>query len=305
MVQLAPRPPQRRFDTNAQLQRAPTRPDRNDRRPSRRHLLRYRLLVLKVRIKVFFIKARRRPRLTGSVLVSFILIATAGILFLPRNVQSQTELDYYRAQLDRVKSSVGVVKEQTPREAEVEPLSNQIEDYKNALLDGLAACEEMEIQAEQVNKEVMKDYLDAVAHARQFCGDYEDVADYARRVSKATKQLIVLPTEPLSNPESTNSITDLIEIIGYTRTDLGKLNGSPLDDPALEEMIISIDTLQKLAEEARQNPTDANRIKLAKETAKQQDNLIHARIYFWTNSVKIDALDRSITRLRAEFNPKS
>lgn len=305
MVQLAPRPPQRRFNTNPQAQRRPIQQPQSDLRPSRTRLLRYRLLVLKVRIKVFFIKARRKPRLTGSVLASLIMIVTAGILFLPRNVQSQTELDYYRAQLDRIKSSVGVVKEQNPREAEVEPLSNQIEDYKNALLDGLAACEEMEIQAEQVNKEVMKDYLDAVAHARQFCGDYEDVADYARRVSKATKQLIILPTEPLASAESTSSITDLIEIIGYTRTDLGKLNGSPLDDPALEEMIISIDTLQKLAEETQQNPSSANRTKLANETAKQQDNLIHARIYFWTNSVKIDALDRSITRLRAEFNPKS
>jgi hypothetical protein len=304
MVQLRQQPPKRRFDTKVRPQRSPVKNAQAPRRYSRTQLLRYRLLILKVRIKVFFIKAKRRPRLSAGVMASIVILASVGIIFFPRKAQSVTELEYYQQQLARVKDSVQIVKEQNPTEAEAMEIGNQIENYKDALVDGLGACDEIDTQAEQTNKDVMKDYLEAIAHARQFCSDYEDVADYARKVSKATKQLIVQSTDPLLDQSSTTVINDMVEIIGYTRSDLEKLKGGAFEDPALEEMIITIDNLQKLALETQKTPSAANRSKLAEEVKKQQHNLLRSRVYFWVNTIRVDALDRSLTRLSKEFNSK-
>lgn len=312
MVQVNHRPPRRRFDDISQQQPVNELPRRKAsqapqqlRRHSHWRLFRYRLLIIKVRVKVFFIKAKRRPKLTGAVLMaSLTLIIGLGIIIYPHKAQSQTELEYYQEQLDRVQSSVQIIKQQNKAVSDNLPLANQIEDYKNALVESLAACNKLDAQAEQTNKEQMKDYLNAINHGRQFCSDYEDVGDYAYKVSKATKQFIVQPLDNLTDQNTTSSINDLVEILGYTQTDLKKLKGNPLDDPALEEMIIGVENLQKTALTAQQSPTDINRRRLAEEAVKLKENLTTARLYFWTNTIKVDALDRSITRVRNEFAAK-
>lgn len=242
---------------------------------------------------------RKTQIITGLTVLS--LVVTAGITLWPRKTLSQTELEYFRQQIGIIKESTEVVKTENGRELEQAKYPNNIDAYKNSLLKGLVSCEQIDDHVNSATKEVLKPYLDSINQVRTFCGDYKDVVDYARKVSNATRQFITYDTKLLSDGSQNNSLQDMVEILDYTKIDLSKLQSYPLQDPALEEMLIVVENLQKLAQETSNKKSNEALVAFANEAAKQQNNLMLARNYFWNTTIKLKSMDRSISRLQDLF----
>lgn len=231
--------------------------------------------------------------------LSFLIVA--GILVWPKKSLSQTELEYFREQTAAIKQNDDVVQSENKREIEASMNQQHIEAYQQALLEGLATCEQIGNHLTQADKETIKPYQDSISQLRLFCNDFGDVVDYARKSSKATRQFITQPTNLLesNNPQG---LTDLQEILGYTRSDLEKLKSNPIKDPALEEQITSIDNLQKQTEEAIKANSPKTTAALLKKVNDQKISFLTARQYFWNNTVQIESLGRSIVRVKNLFD---
>lgn len=130
-----------------------------------------------------------------------------------------------------------------------------------------------------------------------FCRDYKTIADYAFKVSKATNQLL-----KYSPDETKNNLSDINEIINYTITDLKKLKTHEFQDPALDEQITGLKSLQEQIDKIPPNPPQSSLSKFYKSFENQKINIFSARTYYWNNSVRIDALSRSIDRLEKLAN---
>lgn len=233
------------------------------------------------------------------ILAVISVLAVLAIIFWPRQTQSQTEYEYLTQQISNIESYTATVKQENAREPSQAMLLNNIESYQNALLEGLATCEQIEIRINKADKESLKPYEDAITKTELFCRDYEDVVDYARKVSKATRQFIAYPDSLLL--ESQQGLNDLKEILGYTRSDLEKLKSYPLQDPALEEMITSINGLQKQTDKAISDGSPQKTAALVTNVEKQKNDLMTSRNYFWNNTIRVNAMDRSIDRLQKIF----
>lgn len=241
----------------------------------------------------------------GSGLMAISLIVAATILILPRKTLSQTELEFFRQQLSTIRENSKEVKKYNNQAIDQAVISNNIDGYNEVLLSSLVACEEIDTHVSMTSEEVMKPYIESINQVRLFCDDYEDVVDYARKVSKASKQLLTYDTRNLTDRQDGSSLTDTMEILTYTRTDLEELKGMPAQDPANEEMLIMIDTLLKEGDAVKKDNSWDSLRAYAENTQKLQTNFMTSRKYYWTNTVKIDALLRSVDRLHGLFEEEN
>ncbi len=231
--------------------------------------------------------------------VSVILVAVVALL-LPHHATSISDREYIYDQLGQIKELTQQVDDQNGDIREKHPDNLQLDGYASTLAKSYGACESIKDRLATANKDTMADYKDAMNKVRAFCNDYEDVTDYARRVSGAIKQLVTYQSKNVETNSST-AVDEILEITDYTSTDLNRLDGNPVQDPALEELLIDVQNLQKAATLAKNNPTQTNLTNLKAELEKQQANLLNARLYFWRNTVYIDKLKPSIVRLQKDF----
>lgn len=242
----------------------------------------------------------KRRDLIIAVLVASGLLTVGFVALLNRDSFEQSQAKYYSQQLDKLKTDVQSINSHTARKDTATSVPNQINQYQATILDMLAACQGMDGRYEKIkNNPKAKSILQPMGMAQTLCKDLRGVNDYALDHSKTTKDFIVFPAD-MSNSPADSSLQKLQAILESTKTDLEKLKSNPINDPALVEQITLLQELQKQAGEAAGNSEKLS--ELAGKTKTRQSDFLNARGYFWKNTIGIDPLEKSITRLQAQFS---
>lgn len=223
------------------------------------------------------------------------------ILFSAKQTLSNNENDFYRHRLATLKESSEQIRAHVSIHPEEASQADKVQSYTDNMLSASLACQEMRSHAGTHNVEVTESFSNSVQQVNLFCDDLEDITDYARKVSRATQQLLTYDTNPIATNDSLQPLQDTHDILGFTRTDISKLTTHPTQDPATEEMLAMIDTSLQVSSTTLANPSEVNRQALIDNLHKLQNNLGTAKQYFWKNTVKIDAMLRSISRLYGLF----
>lgn len=239
----------------------------------------------------------RKRALAGIIGIVLCVIIALVLLWPTQKSASQAELSYYRQKISSIKTAVETVQAENRREIQDSQQLKNIEVYQAALSSGLSSCQQIEDRKN--NKDAAKklqDYNDEIDQFQLFCKDYIDVFDHALKSSRATRQFI---------STDTSDLTELKEILGYTKTDLEKLKSSPLSDPGIGEQITTVDALQNRIQQVQDGGSAQGAEQLIAESKVQRANIVTARNYFWNNTVHLDAIQRSISRIQTTFDDKS
>ncbi|MGI9028311.1 MAG: hypothetical protein ACR2FM_05745 [Candidatus Saccharimonadales bacterium] len=237
-----------------------------------------------------------RKRQLLIILGVLFCVIIAIVLLWPKKSALQTERQYYQQQVGSIKNSVEIIQAENDREIRDSQQKNRIETYQGALVSGLGTCQQIEGHIKQMDKTVLKSYQDKISQLQMFCNDFKAVADYGLKSSKATRQFVSTDIQ---------NVNDLKEIVGYTKADLEKLKSSSVGDPGLGEQITSLDTLQKRAQQVQNGGSQPDIDALFRDSNAQKTNILTSRNYFWNNTIRIEAIHRSIIRIQSLFDEKS
>lgn len=242
----------------------------------------------------------------------FVILLVLGLLYfvILRPMvfdRNDSEAEYYHQQLNIVKRSADIINGAINKEiGDKLSLSQDIDAYNTALLDGMVACEEVGSHVQQASPKAMAPYKEVISEVRLFCRDFEDVTDYALRLSRATKQFVVWDSTSLSSSQNmTLSVVELEEIVGYALFDLRKLSRNGFQDPASDELIFNINKVQKQIDKTQASPTQSSLHSLKQTADAAQANIVHARTYYWNNTIRITALARSVDKLISQFDTQN
>lgn len=251
------------------------------------------------------VKMLRKVKITKKILflsVGLIVIAAATILIASLRNGNTSAADSYSVRLKAIKGSVAEINRLNKEE---DPASKEnIDAYESALLDSVASCRNLDILIRETSSANPSPELkDASSQAGKFCEDYVKVSDYARRLSKSTRQFILYPENNLGSDASRpagGGLQDMDEIIGYTVSDLTKLKSDPLGDPALDEYITTLSSLRNEIKRTKTDPAiTAGRIR--SDFARQKSYFSSGKQYYWNNTIKITSIQKALDKLLAQF----
>lgn len=247
-------------------------------------------------------KLKSRWGIVGAMGLIIIIISIA--LFSAQKTSSNAQNDYFDQRLETIKQSSKEIETYISLHPRETARTDNLKAYTDSLLSASLACQEMRQYAGTNGDEMSESLSNSAQQVNLFCTDLEDITDYARRVSRATEQLLTYDISLLTTDNTVKPVQDMHDILGFTRTDIAKLKTHPTQDPATEEMLAMLDASLQLSSAALADPSPVNRQVLTVDLSKLQNNLSTAKQYFWTNTVKIDAMQRSINRLQELFQEK-
>ncbi len=222
-----------------------------------------------------------------------ILILIVISLFTFITYEKESTANYLRQQLGDVKISVGSIDEAMGQREKNGLTQSSLDIYHAHLNKSIVACnnirEKIVDQAQEQKSQRINDYYHKISN---FCNDYIEVADYAFKNSRATRQLLTFNHQNII--ENPNNVKALVEILDYTKADLENLKNNHVNDPALSEQL-------RVVEDLKIYYTNNVSGEIAARLGKDQSHLLSARDYYWHNTINIRALTKSLDKLIINF----
>lgn len=249
--------------------------------------------------------SRRRKVVVILVILLGLTMLVAGVL-KATSQQPETSNQFYTRQLGTIKSSTESIMRLNSDENALS--EKNIDEYEASLVNGIGSCRKLEAHYQKISSDSSvvksKEAEDARTQVKQFCADYINVVDYARLLSKSTKQFVRFPSASLTvvnGQISQENVNSLREIIGYTMNDLEKLKSNKINDPAIQEYLANLVSLQKKVDDTTKDPNSSSSTTLSQITLTQQKNMLSSRYYYWNNTIRVDSLLRSVDKLSIQF----
>jgi hypothetical protein len=156
----------------------------------------------------------------------------------------------------------------------------------------------------------------AMAQTDQLCADLLGVLKYSQDVYHAAHNYLF---QDMSAWPDASQNFDYLSRLNAThkaattaKSSLQAVFTGATDDPALQELVATVDSTITLADKAQQaldakDTAAANDIgqQLTKKLENDKTEFLNARSYFWTNTIQVGKLRHAITALESAFQPES
>ncbi len=226
--------------------------------------------------------------LIGLVLAIIILLVAATT---HTNDSSTGSRSYYFKQLGMLKQDVTKIKS-IEHPSNLQDTTLHLDEYRDALTSSIGNCREMDIRyVHAKNNKKLEKSLNKSAKVAHFCKDYETVASYAFKLASTTGPLLEYRLNSTLDSTQQSSLNDTL---ASTKQDLEKLKKDPFNDPAGDELLVYVETIQKQI-------VTGNTFILQNTLHAQQANILNARRYYWDTTVDIFSIQHSLDKLQGQF----
>lgn len=210
---------------------------------------------------------------------------------------------YHREQLSQLSNHTTALADSL-QAADARRLVTALDEYHDLQSEIIGSCARLvgsQNQSAQADDSVRQDTKDALSQITQLCGDLAPVARYTQDVFRYSRPYL------LYNYPSELSIADrqtVSQVVAGAIAGLQNIDNNFVQDPAKGELLTRLEAQQTLLEKitVAQNSgdsaaADAHYQELLENVSADQTNFLNARVYFWNNTIRIDALQRKITQL--------
>lgn len=244
----------------------------------------------------------RQRDLVISAFLTAILLAAGLFVFSARASYEQSQAKFYSGQLKQLKTAVqeiNALNSRHPQHSE-DSLPEQIGKYQTSLAAMLKNCRNLDARYKDIKEAPRAQSLrERIDNANKLCQDLKTVLEYAAGQSEATEAFMAFQADMLSAPQADKKLAELQPVLDSAIKNLEGLKSNKVQDPGLTEQIALLQEVRQLSANAPGNPEVA--AGLAQKIKTHQNNLLNARAYFWTNTINIAALERSIDTLQNSF----
>ncbi len=260
-------------------------------------------------MKLFKLPAKLDKRIWLMIALVVSLLLTTSVWIFRPSVSTEVEAKkFYSQHLASLKDDINSLPDLMKSEEKVD---DNLDKYHGVLSELIGTCSSL-IGAktdEILKKPLSQQIKDDISNTKKLCEDLMAVAKYSQGLYAALQPYLFMETESWPQPntaEFTERLNETADVVQYARSRLIKLDNSRVQDPALPELASQIDLTTKLIERIESVSKDNYEAsKLTEELLKQihQDkkDFLDARLYFWNNTIKIEALKRSVTQLEDKF----
>lgn len=193
-------------------------------------------------------------------------------------------------------------------------LNADITQYNSLITQAQQPCKRLQAEYEEVKTSVTETAMaDAMSNVKSLCNDLGLVLTYAKDVSQAISDYILLNTAswPAAGSGKLSGYMDqILATVSRSKQALNDINSKGVEDPGKQELVTQLEDVgNRLVKvknlEQSGDSTAADQQSAEAKTAIIQDrqDFRHAQEYFWRNTVETDALLRTIERLQGDFKP--
>lgn len=240
-----------------------------------------------------------------------LLLVTSGFLVWNNRKSDVSQIPLTPAQLF-IKELNTIDTEVNQLEAYLRQPPSSIETDLDQYIDGMQnlqnPCQQIQLYVERYKQsDATNAFKDSVSQAGQLCNDYVLVLRYSGATYTALYPYMNADTQSLQTPE-VEQLKRLKATIDKTKESFKSVNAKGVEDPARNEILVQIELAEKTAQsalslvEAGDNVAAQNKVKEL-TTLVEQDKVdfINARSYFWRNTVRIKALQKSVRAQIGQF----
>ncbi len=252
--------------------------------------------------------ARRPPRI-WLIIVTLVLVF-AGLIFFDQQ-QAGTDKGV-RQTYSRQLSQLGKASHELPSviEAKNSPKDSlsRYFDQLNALLEPCGVLSSAyDKRSASIKDQSTKDSMNKV---QKLCKDLNDVVKYSQSLYAACQDYIYFGRDwpDVQDSHYLSDLQDLIEVLGSTKSRLGHVDNTAIQDPALHELTEQVDDASQQAQQI-QTAIEKKDFKqagilsdsLIKQINKDKEDFLNARSYYWNNTIGLSDLQTAVDKLKAEF----
>jgi uncharacterized coiled-coil DUF342 family protein len=236
----------------------------------------------------------RRALIIGLIIIFISALITA--IWINKSEQSQA--DYYSSQLDQINHDIESIDDINKQKFSKDDIEENIRQYQEKLSDIINNCKGLtENYSKTKNKSDLGHTGNLMDQTSRLCGDLDRVSLYAMQMSRDTEKVLLMKNFDASK---TDEAIPLRNLLTEVKNSLKKLGENPINDPAVSEQISLIEHLEKLLDEASNHPEKIDTFNRQLKT--HQANMFNARTYYWNNTIDIAAANRSVLKLKEQFN---
>lgn len=257
--------------------------------------------------------SRKKLPILAIAAMLFVVSGAAGFVW-HKSHRSTAEAPLTASQLF-AKELRAIKNDITELDAYLENHPPAITDDLRQYLDGMQnlklPCRQIETYEERYKLSDASEKLkDGMSQARQLCVDYIQVLEYSRALHFALYPYLTIDTslDTNSKQDISERLITLENTIGDAKNAVSQVNSKQVEDPGRSEIVMQIELAEKAVAEAKAHHTngaDAGAqaaLPQAMDLIRQdKTDFLHARRYFWKNTVRIKALQNTLDRQIALF----
>jgi hypothetical protein len=196
------------------------------------------------------------------------------------------------------------------------PVGSDLDDYDDLLYQMEGNCNELRADYPGMKQwSVPMSTKDAMNQVDQLCSDLLGVLRYSQAVYQAAHPYLVLDRSPWPPATQRFDYASRLNSVSSTanaaKNHLRSINTAATQDPALEELVTTVDSTLALTVKA-QAAVDKSDTTTADQLASQVNSQLNeagneflsARTYFWNNTIHVEKLRQAIDRLQGEFTAR-
>jgi hypothetical protein len=245
-----------------------------------------------------------RQRLIFIIMIIFAVITILMLLV----VKTKSINEYYTRRLDTLQTDVsGIPSILETDNNQIEAKLSTYEDKMNKISNN---CQALLSKNKDMSK-TPKDLRQQTEKVHKLCTDLIAITIYSSALYDSLHDYILLPSSslpPVNSTEFGQRLNQSAQTIKTSQINLFRLDNSKIKDPALDELKLQLDDAMKKAKDAQEalkakdyETAERQASQLLKLTNQDKQDFLNARNYFWNNTVQIDALIKSIAKLKTDF----